>query len=70
MDLRPARGPRALIELEVTRAHNGMRLDRFLAEALPQFSRARLQEWIKSGAVTWQGGPARPRCGSAHTPTS
>ena len=61
MDRRATRGARAVIELEVTKAHHGMRLDRFLAESLPQFSRARLQEWIRSGAVTWQGGPARPR---------
>jgi 23S rRNA pseudouridine1911/1915/1917 synthase len=61
MDRRASRGARVLIELEVTRAHDGMRLDRFLAEALPQFSRARLQEWIRSGAVTWQGRQARPR---------
>ncbi len=51
----------AVIELEVTRAHAGWRLDRFLAQALPQFSRARLQEWIRIGAVTWQGKKPRPR---------
>ncbi len=61
MDRRAPHGPRALIELEVTKAHNGMRLDRFLAESLPQFSRARLQEWIRGGAVTWQGRQPRPR---------
>jgi 23S rRNA pseudouridine1911/1915/1917 synthase len=50
-----------MIELEVTREHQGMRLDRFLAQALPQFSRARLQDWIRVGAVTWQGKKPRPR---------
>ncbi|MBA3963511.1 MAG: RluA family pseudouridine synthase [Chthoniobacterales bacterium] len=50
-----------MIELEVTREHAGWRLDRFLAQALPQFSRARLQEWIRIGAVTWQGKKPRPR---------
>ncbi len=50
-----------MIELEVTRAHAGWRLDRFLAQALPQFSRARLQDWIRTGAVTWNGRQTRPR---------
>ncbi|MEO6872735.1 MAG: RluA family pseudouridine synthase [Chthoniobacterales bacterium] len=50
-----------MIELEVTRAHDRMRLDRFLALSLPQFSRARLQELIRQGAVTWQGKIPRPR---------
>lgn len=50
-----------MIELEVRREHHGMRLDRFLALALPQFSRARLQDWIRLGAVTWQGKKPRPR---------
>lgn len=50
-----------MIELEVTREYQGMRLDRFLAQALPQFSRARLQDWIRIGAVTWQGKKPRPR---------
>ncbi len=50
-----------MIELEVTREHEGMRLDRFLAQALPQFSRARLQDLIRTGAVTWQDKQPRPR---------
>ncbi|MGH8163426.1 MAG: RluA family pseudouridine synthase [Rhodanobacteraceae bacterium] len=50
-----------MIELEVTPAHEGLRLDRFLALALPQFSRARLQDLIRAGAVTWQGRRPRPR---------
>ncbi|MBV8820116.1 MAG: hypothetical protein JO022_17260, partial [Acidobacteriaceae bacterium] len=29
----------------------GKRLDHFLQERLPQFSRSRLQEWIKAGRV-------------------
>lgn len=31
----------------------GERLDRFLAQALPQYSRTRLQRWIELGAVRW-----------------
>jgi 23S rRNA pseudouridine1911/1915/1917 synthase len=31
----------------------GERLDRFLAQALPQYSRTRIQRWIELGAVRW-----------------
>jgi 23S rRNA pseudouridine1911/1915/1917 synthase len=41
----------------------GKRLDRMLRERLPQFSRARIQEWIKAGRVLVNGAPQR----SAHT---
>ena len=37
-----------------------MRLDRFLAEHLPQFSRSRIQQLIRSGAITVNGRSARP----------
>jgi len=36
------------------------RLDQLLRERFPQFSRARLQEWIRSGAVKVAGQPSRP----------
>lgn len=39
----------------------GLRLDQALAHSLPQYSRARLQRWIRSGAVKVAGQPARPR---------
>jgi 23S rRNA pseudouridine1911/1915/1917 synthase len=39
----------------------GLRLDQALAKALPQYSRARLQDWIRSGAVTVNGHLPRPR---------
>jgi 23S rRNA pseudouridine1911/1915/1917 synthase len=40
----------------------GQRLDQALAVALPQYSRARLQQWIRSGAVQIAGKAAcRPR---------
>ena len=48
-----------LIELPPSAA--GLRLDQALAAALPQYSRARLQRWIRSGAVRVAGGPGRPR---------
>jgi len=50
-----------MIEVSVPSEAAGERLDRFLAQALPQFSRARLQDLIRSGAVTWQGKKPRPR---------
>jgi 23S rRNA pseudouridine1911/1915/1917 synthase len=36
----------------------GMRLDQALVRLLPQYSRNRLQEWIRSGYVTVNGAPA------------
>ena len=37
----------------------GQRLDRFLHQRLPEFSRSRLQAWIKAGQVLVDGVPAR-----------
>jgi 23S rRNA pseudouridine1911/1915/1917 synthase len=39
----------------------GMRLDQALAAALPQYSRARLQRWIRAGGVRVDGRPVRAR---------
>lgn len=39
----------------------GMRLDQALAEVLPDFSRSRLQQWIKEGLVEVDGRILRPR---------
>ncbi|MEC9482113.1 MAG: 23S rRNA pseudouridine(1911/1915/1917) synthase RluD [Halomonas sp.] len=39
----------------------GMRLDQAAAELFPDFSRERLKSWIKQGALTLDGGPARPK---------
>jgi 23S rRNA pseudouridine1911/1915/1917 synthase len=36
----------------------GLRLDQALAAALPQYSRARLQQWLAAGAVELAGAPA------------
>ncbi|PYJ88977.1 MAG: RNA pseudouridine synthase, partial [Verrucomicrobia bacterium] len=38
-----------MIKLEVASEHAVQRLDRFLAQALPAFSRARLQTLIRDG---------------------
>lgn len=39
----------------------GMRLDQALAQSWPDFSRSRIQGWIKEGDVLVDGVPARPR---------
>jgi 23S rRNA pseudouridine1911/1915/1917 synthase len=38
----------------------GKRLDQFVQEQMPQFSRARVQEWIKAGRVLVNGARQRP----------
>lgn len=48
-------------EVIVPKEASGARLDRFLAGQLPQFSRSRLQQLIRGGAVTVNGKPGRPR---------
>ena len=40
-----------MIHLEVLAGDSGKRLDLYLHERLPEYSRARLQEWIKAGRV-------------------
>jgi 23S rRNA pseudouridine1911/1915/1917 synthase len=50
-----------MIELIVPNEQAGWRLDRYLALALPQFSRSRLQALIRSGDVQLQGQSARTR---------
>jgi 23S rRNA pseudouridine1911/1915/1917 synthase len=37
--------------LQATAADRGKRLDHFLQEHLPEYSRSRIQEWVKSGRV-------------------
>jgi len=53
--------PIATIELVVPKEAGGERLDRFLAGQLPQFSRSRLQQLIRTGAITVNDKPVRPR---------
>ena len=48
-------------KLIVQHTDAGQRLDRFLAESLPTFSRSRLQSLIREGFVTVNGNAARPR---------
>jgi 23S rRNA pseudouridine1911/1915/1917 synthase len=49
-----------MTELNVPNERAGWRLDRYLAAALPEFSRSRLQALIRNGAVQLQGKNARP----------
>lgn len=50
-----------MIELTVPNEYAGQRLDRYLAQALPQFSRSRLQALIRAGEVQLRGKAARIR---------
>ena len=47
-----------MFEFTVGPAQAGWRLDHALMQAFPQFSRARMQSWTKSGRVTIDGSPA------------
>jgi 23S rRNA pseudouridine1911/1915/1917 synthase len=40
--------------------HAGQRLDHFLQSQMPEFSRSRLQDWIKAGRVRVNGESAKP----------
>lgn len=47
--------------LELPQEMAGRRLDQALAELVPQFSRSRLQQWIRSGNVLVNGEVLKPR---------
>jgi 23S rRNA pseudouridine1911/1915/1917 synthase len=47
------------VELVVAEASDGARLDRFLADALPDSSRSLIQKHIEAGAVTIDGAPPK-----------
>ena len=40
---------------------HGLRLDQAAAELFPDYSRSRLQDWIRSGALSCNGEQVRPR---------
>ena len=54
----PAAGP---LRLTAPAACAGLRLDQALAKLLPEFSRSRLAQWVRSGQATVDGRAARPR---------
>ena len=47
------------MRLSAQLADAGKRLDQMLHERLPQYSRARIQDWIKTGRVLVDGAAAR-----------
>lgn len=48
------------LQFNVSQQDAGKRLDIFLQEKLPQYSRSRLQDWIKSGRVIMNGQTPKP----------
>lgn len=47
-------------DLQIDRHHAGARLDQVAGELLPDYSRARLQKWIREGALTIDGKKVKP----------
>lgn len=52
---------RVELQASVPQEMHGSRLDQVAARLFPQYSRSRLQEWIKAGAVSVDGKQCRPR---------
>ncbi len=49
-----------MLSLEPSDSDRGKRLDHYLQEQFPEYSRARLQSWIKEGRVLVNGSAAKP----------
>ncbi|MCW8127504.1 23S rRNA pseudouridine(1911/1915/1917) synthase RluD [Microbulbifer halophilus] len=49
------------VDIEVPARFAGQRLDQAAAELIPDYSRARLQNWIKGGQLTVDGRSAKPK---------
>lgn len=45
----------------ITMEHSGMRIDQAIAELMPDYSRSRLQQWIKQGCITVNGSQYKPK---------
>ncbi|MEP6609624.1 MAG: RluA family pseudouridine synthase [Burkholderiaceae bacterium] len=54
------------VTLVVDDRYSGERLDKALAQLIPDVSRSRLQQWVEAGAVTVNGTRIRPRHALAH----
>lgn len=52
---------RVELQASVPQEMHGSRLDQVAAQLFPQYSRSRLQEWIRTGAVSVDGQQCRPR---------
>ena len=52
---------KVLLELSIPDDRRGRRLDQVLAELVQDYSRSRLQQWIRSGQVTLDGRLPQPR---------
>jgi 23S rRNA pseudouridine1911/1915/1917 synthase len=52
---------RVELQANVPQEMHGSRLDQVAAQLFPQYSRSRLQEWIRTGAVSVDGQQCRPR---------
>ena len=59
-DYTPALADDGSLCLETPAELAGTRLDRVLAVLLPEYSRSRLQAWIRAGHVRIDGRPASP----------
>ncbi len=59
--MKEAQGETRVLQAQVPDSLGGRRLDQVLAELFSDFSRSRLQQWVKDGAVLVDGKPMRPR---------
>ncbi|WP_058534884.1 23S rRNA pseudouridine(1911/1915/1917) synthase RluD [Legionella saoudiensis] len=48
-------------QLTVPREHHNQRIDSVLAHLLPEYSRSQISNWIKSGSVTMNQKPCKPK---------
>ena len=51
------------MRLTAVDSDRGKRLDAFIHEKMPEFSRSRIQGWIRDGLVLVGGRPEKPSCG-------
>ncbi|MBB5210906.1 23S rRNA pseudouridine(1911/1915/1917) synthase RluD [Microbulbifer hydrolyticus] len=49
------------LDIEVPAEYAGQRFDQIAADLIPDYSRARLQAWIKTGQLTANGRPGKPK---------
>lgn len=59
--MRQAQTAKIQLSAQADQAHAGQRLDQVAAALFPDYSRARLQTWIKAGQLTVNGSTAKPK---------